>query len=81
MEYLVLEIKSYIWMRVRRRRRGIAMKEIFLAESLGIRLYLFRKLRCEELFDAGHQFGGCLTYAVQPSPNGLVQAFLGRGGI
>lgn len=57
------------------------MKGSNLAEGLGIRLYLFRKLRCEELFDAGHQFGGCLTYAVQLSPNGLVQAFLGRGGI
>lgn len=31
------------------------MKRIILAEGLGIRLYLFRKLRYEELFDAGHQ--------------------------
>ena len=63
-------------MRLRRRRRGIAIKTIILAEGLGIRLYLFRKLRYEELFDDGHQFGGYLTYAVQPSPNGLVQAFI-----
>ena len=33
-------------------------------------------LRFEELFGDGHQFGIHLTYAVQPSPDGLAQAFL-----
>ena len=32
--------------------------------------------RFEELFGDGHQFGIHLTYAVQPSPDGLAQAFL-----
>lgn len=32
--------------------------------------------RFEELFGNGHQFGIHLTYAVQPSPDGLAQAFL-----
>ena len=32
--------------------------------------------RFEELFGDGHQFGIRLTYAVQPSPDGLAQAFL-----
>ena len=32
--------------------------------------------RFEELFGDGHQFGLYLTYAVQPSPDGLAQAFL-----
>ncbi len=32
--------------------------------------------RFEELFGDGHQFGICLTYAVQPSPDGLAQAFV-----
>lgn len=32
--------------------------------------------RFEELFGDGHQFGIRLTYAVQPSPDGLAQAFV-----
>ena len=32
--------------------------------------------RFEELFGDGHQFGIHLTYAVQPSPDGLAQAFV-----
>lgn len=32
--------------------------------------------RFEELFKDGHQFGIHLTYAVQPSPDGLAQAFI-----
>lgn len=32
--------------------------------------------RFEELFEDGHQFGIHLTYAVQPSPDGLAQAFI-----
>lgn len=32
--------------------------------------------RYEELFGDGHQFGIRLTYAVQPSPDGLAQAFV-----
>ena len=32
--------------------------------------------RCQELLQDGHLFGGNLSYAVQPSPDGLAQAFI-----
>lgn len=39
-------------------------------------------LRYKELLGDGHQFGINLTYAVQPSPDGLAQAFIiGKGFI
>ena len=54
------------------------MKGIILAGGSGTRLYPLTEdtPRFEHLLGDGHQFGISLSYAVQPSPDGLAQAFI-----
>ena len=59
------------------------MKGIILAGGSGTRLYPLTKVtskqllpRFRELLGDGHQFGVELQYVVQPSPDGLAQAFI-----